>query len=67
MTLPSDEIMETMSQLALKKATSKLAEMAVQIAVLCKGLDGEETLLRFAKAIRETNENIWPPTDGPEN
>ena len=54
------EIIALALKMAFEEAMISFAEMLEQSAVQFKARDGEQALLAFASAIRETNSEMFP-------
>lgn len=51
-------------KMAVEQTTKMIAEMALSNAGKCKRLNGEEALIAFAKAINETNIELYHSEKG---
>lgn len=58
--LPEPAMMKELARMALHESMETVAKLADQHAAMAKGLDGEEALQGFARAIRAHSAKTWP-------
>lgn len=51
-------------KMAVEQTTKMIAKMALSSAPKCKGADGEQVLILFAKAIEDTNIELYHSEKG---
>lgn len=62
--LPADEVMREMARIANQAAIETVARQAEEFAndPMVRGLNGQQAMLAFARAMRSTSNKVWPNT-----